>query len=148
MAEQPDDQRAAEPVALAVNPDTGIVHRRMSDGSWYALDVIPGRDAVADENLIRYFPQENATRCPRTWSLPDPPPDDVTVVHVQAASGEVFRCVREGHRWRDGSGRDLFRLHRRRLFGFGELLDMGKVVEGEAPAVEPPVLADEAGGSR
>jgi hypothetical protein len=196
-----DDQRAAEPVALAVNPDTGIVHRRMSDGTWYALDAIPGRGAVTGENLLPYLPQteddlmmkmhcpcitkscyhppakcsglpdtkiemhssvlgcwQQWTFCrgcaevaearwpgeaqiregaPRSWSLPDPPPDDVTVVHVQAPSGEVFRCVREGRRWRDGTGRRWFRLHRRRLYGFGELLDMGTVVEGEPPA--PPV---------
>lgn len=74
MAEQTDDQRAAEQVALAVNPDTGIVHRRMSDGTWYALDAIPGRDAVADENLIRYFPQQVTTYCPCiTKSCQHPP---------------------------------------------------------------------------
>ncbi|WWT39719.1 hypothetical protein [Microcystis phage Mwe-JY05] len=74
MSSNANDQRPAEPVDLAVNPDTGIVHRRMSDGTWYALDAIPGRDAVADENLLLYFPQQVTTYCPCiTKSCQHPP---------------------------------------------------------------------------
>lgn len=47
---------------LAINPDTGIVHRRMSDGTWYPLDVIPDSGAVTDEGLHPYRPAGGETR--------------------------------------------------------------------------------------
>lgn len=62
---------------------------------------------------------------PRSWSLPAPPPDDVTVVHV---GNRRFERLRNGVWW-DGRYRESSR-------SWHELLREGTVVEGEPPAPE------------
>lgn len=102
-----------------------------------AMDYDPDRAARSMESAIpplRALVSDDADPSPRSWSLPAPPPDDVTVVHV----GGV-RFDRDLDMWRDSVNGEALR--------WSDLLDTGTVVEGEprdasiacdAPAPEPP----------
>lgn len=69
---------------------------------------------------------------PRTWSLPAPPPDDVTVVHIPAANADLtasrFHRDDDGSWWNDAGSQ---------AWGWSQMLGTGTVVEGEPPAPEP-----------
>lgn len=78
-------------------------------------------------DLLHYACSDEGAPSSRSWSLPAPSPDDVTVVHV----GGV-RFDRDLDMWRDSVNGEALR--------WGELLDTGTVVEGRGePADLPPV---------
>ncbi|BBG01616.1 MULTISPECIES: hypothetical protein [Pseudonocardia] len=108
--------------------DVGTVNHFKAPVSWLLVD--------EDGDPIGWYSADELElpdRSPRSWSLPAPPPDDVTVVHIPEmyelqGGPELYRADDEDGLWWGPDGA---------LWEWSQMLGNGTVVEGEPPAPEP-----------